>query len=123
MQIPKEFRASLSDYSKSGYDRGHLSPAADFASAQEYRDSFLLTNVSPQVGRGLNSLYWREFERFVRSLVWKFDRVHVVTGPLFLPSKMPDERHTTSYQVIGDPPTIPVPTHFFKGILSFLILN
>ena len=37
-----------SDYSRSGYDRGHLAPAADFSYNQTYKyDSFYMSNISP----------------------------------------------------------------------------
>ena len=53
--IPEIFRALLADYSKSGYDRGHMAPAADAVSTQDAMDeTFLLTNMSPQVGNGFN---------------------------------------------------------------------
>ena len=53
--IPKEFRAKVLDYVKSGYDRGHMVPAGDAKSSQEAMDeTFLLTNVAPQVGNGFN---------------------------------------------------------------------
>lgn len=48
-----------------------------------------------------------------------YDRVYVVTGPLFLP-KQPDTPTThaiVSYPVIG-PNFIPVPTHFFKVVVG-----
>ena len=53
--IPEKFRAKLRDYVKSGYDRGHLAPAADAKSSQETMDeTFLLSNIAPQVGNGFN---------------------------------------------------------------------
>lgn len=60
--IPPLFRAKLSDYRDSGYDRGHLTPAADHKKRQESMDeTFFLSNISPQVGLcfyqfGLNSV-------------------------------------------------------------------
>ena len=51
--IPNEFASHLNDYIGTGYDRGHLAPAADFQSDQEaMNESFLLTNMSPQVANG-----------------------------------------------------------------------
>jgi endonuclease G, mitochondrial len=53
--IPEKFRAKLSDYFNSGYDRGHMVPAADAKTTQEaLSETFLLSNVAPQVGNGFN---------------------------------------------------------------------
>jgi endonuclease G len=58
-QIPLMFRAQIKDYKNSGFDRGHLAAAADFNDKISYEESFLLSNVSPQVGKGFNRVYWR----------------------------------------------------------------
>lgn len=53
--LPKLFRAHLKDYSRSGYDRGHMAPAGDAVQTQEAMDeTFLLSNMAPQVGIGFN---------------------------------------------------------------------
>lgn len=53
--IPPQFRAKLADYFKSGFDRGHMVPAADVKNSQVSMDeTFYLTNISPQVGEGFN---------------------------------------------------------------------
>ncbi len=53
--IPEKFRAKLLNYVKSGYDRGHMAPAADIRTTQKALDeTFLLTNIAPQVGNGFN---------------------------------------------------------------------
>lgn len=49
-------------------------------------ESFLMTNISPQVGVGFNRSYWSRLEGFVRHLAGQFDGLYVVTGPLFLPT-------------------------------------
>lgn len=49
-------------------------------------ESFLMTNISPQVGVGFNRGYWSRLEGFVRHLAGQFDGLYVVTGPLFLPT-------------------------------------
>ncbi|KAJ3155680.1 nuclease [Geranomyces variabilis] len=119
LAIPRLFRAKLKDYVASGYDRGHLVPAADVRGSQEAMDeTFLLTNVSPQVGMGFNRNYWFYFENFVRSLTSDFDDVYVVTGPLYLPAQAADGKFYVKYEVIGDPPNVAVPTHFYKVILG-----
>ncbi|KAJ3047202.1 nuclease [Rhizophlyctis rosea] len=119
LDIPRMFRAKLKDYSGSGFDRGHLVPAADVKESQEaMSETFLLTNISPQVGPGFNRAYWFHFENFTRSLTTKFDDVYVVTGPLYLPKKEEDGKYYVRYQVIGEPANTAVPTHFYKVILG-----
>ena len=50
-RLPKSARASLSDYSGSGFDRGHLAPNADMATRSQQYDSFSLANIAPQAPR------------------------------------------------------------------------
>lgn len=76
---------SGSVYSRSGYDRGHLAPAADFSWNQKaLEESFYLTNIAPQKPR-LNRDAWKRLENKVRRWACGEDRVTVITGPL-LPS-------------------------------------
>lgn len=115
--VPPMFRAKLSDYARSGYDRGHQVPAADCKWSQKAMDStFVLSNMCPQVGDGFNRDYWAHFEDFCRRLVHKYPSVRVVTGPLYLPKKEADGKWRVSYEVIGNPPNVAVPTHFYKII-------
>lgn len=118
--IPEMFRAKLQDYFRSGYDRGHQVPAADAKFSQEAMDStFAMTNVSPQVGAGFNRDYWAHFEYFCRGLTKKYNNVRIMTGPLYLPKKdEKDGKFRISYEVIGNPPNVAVPTHFFKLIVA-----
>ncbi|KAJ6110127.1 Extracellular Endonuclease subunit A [Penicillium sp. IBT 16267x] len=115
--IPALFRAKLSDYFRSGYDRGHQVPAADAKWSQEAMDgTFALSNMCPQVGEGFNRDYWAHFEDFCRNLTQKYPSVRVVTGPLYLPHRDPDGKWRVNYEVIGSPPNVAVPTHFYKVI-------
>lgn len=117
--IPLKFRARLRDYFRSGYDRGHQAPAADAKYNQEtMNETFLLTNMSPQVGDGFNRDYWAHFEDFCRRLTKKYDNVRIMTGPLYLPKKCDDDKFRVTYEVIGSPPNIAVPTHFFKLVVG-----
>ena len=82
-----EARARLRDYADSGYDIGHLAPAADHAaSLPELRDTFRLSNASPQ-RPGFNRGRWKELETAVRNLAARGDvtAVWVLTGPLWIP--------------------------------------
>ncbi|WVR07501.1 hypothetical protein IAU60_004543 [Kwoniella sp. DSM 27419] len=117
--VPEQFRAKLQDYFKSGYDRGHMVPAADAKISQQAMDeTFYLSNIAPQVGDGFNRHYWAYLEDFCRRLTTNFEDVYVFTVPLYLPEKDRDGKWRVSYEVIGNPPSISVPTHFAKVILA-----
>ncbi|EME45150.1 hypothetical protein DOTSEDRAFT_43544 [Dothistroma septosporum NZE10] len=118
--IPEMFRAKLKDYFRSGYDRGHQVPAADAKWSQEAMDStFALSNMCPQVGEGFNRDYWAHFEDFCRRLTSFYPSVRIITGPLYLPKRDPiDQKWKVTYEVVGHPPNVAVPTHFYKIIYA-----
>ena len=117
--VPEQFRANLKDYFRSGYDRGHQAPAADAKWSQEAMDeTFFLTNMCPQVGDGFNRDYWAHFEDFCRRLTNIYPSVRIITGPLYLPKQHPDGKWRVSYEVVGNPPNVAVPTHFYKVVLA-----
>ncbi|KAF9052772.1 hypothetical protein BJ165DRAFT_1442701 [Panaeolus papilionaceus] len=117
--VPSQFRAKLQDYFKSGYDRGHMVPAADAKSSQAAMDeTFLLSNIAPQVGDGFNRHYWAYLEEWCRRLTGNFQDVYVFTVPLYLPRKESDGKWRVSHEVIGNPPNVSVPTHFAKVVLT-----
>ncbi|KAI0306735.1 hypothetical protein B0F90DRAFT_1623624 [Multifurca ochricompacta] len=117
--LPAQFRAKLQDYFRSGYDRGHMVPAADAKRSQEAMDeTFLLSNIAPQVGSGFNRHYWAYLEDWCRRLTNSFSDVYVFTIPLYLPRKDSDGKWRVTYEVIGNPPNIAVPTHFAKVVLA-----
>jgi len=73
--------ANAGSYRGSGYDRGHLKPAADSKSSQnEMSQSFLMTNMFPQTP-ALNRGVWRKLEEDVRGWALQYGVVHVTTGP------------------------------------------
>lgn len=118
--VPEPFRARLKDYFRSGYDRGHQVPAADCKWSQRAMDeTFYLSNMCPQVGEGFNRDYWAHFEDFCRRLTDRYPSVRIVTGPLYLPRRDPaDGKWYTRYEMIGNPPSVAVPTHFYKVIFA-----
>jgi endonuclease G, mitochondrial len=65
-----------------------------------------------------NTLDWAHLENFCRALTKSFQDVYVYTGPLYLPHQEADGKFYVKYQVIGNPPNVAVPTHFFKVILT-----
>jgi len=117
--IPAMFRAKLQDYFRSGYDRGHMVPAADCKISQAAMDeTFLLTNIAPQVGVGFNRHYWAYVEDWCRRLTSSFADVYVFTIPLYLPKLESDGKWRITHEVIGSPPNVSVPTHFAKVVLT-----
>ena len=81
-------------------------------------DTFALSNMCPQVGEGFNRDYWAHFEDFCRRLTNHYPSVRIVTGPLYLPKRDADGKWRVSYEVIGQPPNVAVPTHFYKVIFA-----
>ena len=74
--------ATLNDYKKSGYDRGHMAPAADFRwSFDAMNDTFYLSNMCPQT-HAFNAGIWSDLEEAVRSIAYEDECVYVVTGPV-----------------------------------------
>jgi endonuclease G len=74
--------ATPRDYNGSGYDRGHLCPAADMGFDEQAMDeTFLMSNMSPQVP-AFNAGVWRELEELSRDWGRKFKKIYVVTGPV-----------------------------------------
>lgn len=116
-EIAPEFRASLKDYKGSGYDRGHLAPAANHKRSQEdLQETFMLANISPQVGSGFNQRFWKNLEKDVREWGSGDNEVYVVTGPAYL-SDNGGKTKQVSYELIGEN-QVAVPTHFFKVMLA-----
>lgn len=75
--------ATLSDYKKSGYDRGHLCPAADMKlNKKAMSETFYLSNMSPQLP-GFNRGEWKRLEAQVREWAVEEDSLLIVTGPIF----------------------------------------
>ncbi|KAE9407051.1 DNA/RNA non-specific endonuclease [Gymnopus androsaceus JB14] len=117
--IPAPFRARLQDYFRSGYDRGHMVPAADAKFSQEaMNETFYLSNMAPQVGEGFNRHYWAYLEDWCRRLTGQFSDVYIFTVPLYLPHRDPDGKWRVTHEVIGSPPNVSVPTHFAKVVLT-----
>ena len=74
--------ATPRDYNSSGYDKGHLCPAADMAfNAAAIDETFFMSNMSPQVP-AFNMGIWRELEELTRDWARRFRRLYVVTGPV-----------------------------------------
>lgn len=76
--------ATHDDYVRSGYDRGHLCPAADrSASVQLMRQTFVMANIAPQSPK-LNRGDWKKTEIYCRNAALIYDSIHVLAIPVFL---------------------------------------
>ena len=86
------------DYDKTGFDRGHLTPAADADDDTQMSDTFLMTNMTPQEPT-VNRISWRMLESSVRAMPANY----IVTGEIY----------TSSTKTIGKH-KVPVPTNYYK---------
>jgi endonuclease G len=99
--------ATNADYAKSGYDRGHLAPAADMSwSLQVMQESFYYSNMSPQLP-GFNRGIWKKLEEKVRDWALLYDSLYIVTGPV-LEAGLP---------TIG-PNKVSVPKYYYKALIA-----
>lgn len=98
------FSALPSDYSRSGYDRGHLAPAEDMKfSEATMRDSFYMSNMSPQKPE-FNRGIWKKLEKEVRRFAYNEGSVFVITGPIL----------EEGLEKIGWANHVSVPRRFYK---------
>jgi endonuclease G, mitochondrial len=104
-KLPAAQRAELSDYARSGYDRGHMSPNGDMPDRQSQHESFTLANMVPQ-DAGNNRHVWAGIEGAVRKLAKTEGSLYVITGPAFIGANL---------QKIGN---VLVPSHIYKVVYS-----
>ncbi len=89
-------------------DRGHQAPLASFAGTNFWRETNILSNITPQKS-ALNQGPWVRLETAVRDAAYALREVYVVTGPIF----DPDE---DSMQLPGADEPHSVPTGYFKVV-------
>lgn len=105
---------SPDDYSHTGYDKGHLTPCAMADTEEEMKDTFLMTNMTPQAPK-LNREQWRELEEHCK----KLDTGYIFTGAIYSSNPITVGKHK-----------IPVPEHYYKicycsdnSIISYITEN
>jgi endonuclease G len=92
------------DYKRSGYDRGHMAPAADMKWSQEAMDAcFMLTNICPQLN-SLNNGTWKKLEEKTRTWAMRDQKIIIIAGPVL------SDRLTKTIGETG----VTVPNRFFK---------
>ncbi|MDE6559679.1 MAG: DNA/RNA non-specific endonuclease, partial [Muribaculaceae bacterium] len=99
--------AEPADYRNSGYDRGHLCPAADQKwSPAAMSDCFVMANMTPQ-DHALNAGAWATLEEKERLWAKRDSAIVIVAGPVYKDS---DRKHIGS--------GVRVPSAFFKVLLA-----
>lgn len=130
-RLPQSMRAKLSDYSGSGFDRGHLAPNGNMANRSQQYDSFSMANIAPQSPRN-NRYIWRNIESATRYLTQQYGEVYTVTGVAFTDKKLKTLENRENREnrekceklknceKIKDPENrenfVLVPSHFFKAV-------
>lgn len=99
-------KASREDYSRSGWDKGHMAPRADMRwNLKALEESYYFTNICPQ-SHEMNSQAWRKIEELCRRLAIRYERVYIVCGPIFT------DHH---FGTIGEA-CVQVPDAFYKAL-------
>ncbi|MCJ1806506.1 endonuclease [Flavobacterium covae] len=99
--------ASWKNYIRSGYDRGHLCPAADRRfSKKAFDETFYTSNITPQ-RNDFNAGIWNRLEQKTRYWAKKYNGLYVVTGGI-LSGKL---KHIGREKVT-------VPEYFYKILLN-----
>ncbi|MDE6802013.1 MAG: DNA/RNA non-specific endonuclease [Muribaculaceae bacterium] len=100
--------ATPADYRNTGFDRGHMAPAADMKwDSVAMRESFMMTNIVPQI-HSINSGAWSKLEDKCRSHAIADSAVYIVSGPVL----------TDPIDFRIGATGVAVPRRFFKVILS-----
>ena len=95
------------DYTGSGYDRGHMCPAADQKwSEQAMIDCFVMANMCPQL-HDLNAGAWETLENKERTWAKRDSAILIIAGPI----------HTEDDKYI-EKSKVRIPTAFFKVLLA-----
>jgi DNA/RNA endonuclease G, NUC1 len=99
--------AANTDYARSGYDKGHMAPAADMKwSRTAMKESFYFSNMCPQHPQ-LNRRGWKKLEEKIRKWAVADSAIIIVCGPIL--EKRP--------KTIGKN-KVAIPRQFFKVVLS-----
>lgn len=108
-------RSELGDYARTGYARGHMAPSAAIRRSKDANsESFLLSNMVPQIGPGFNSGIWAYLEDKVRDWAIKRGEGWVFVGPVFQEA---DGTGTIKFKLIGKS-RVAVPTHNFMILVT-----
>jgi len=107
--IPSQYQSSQSDYSGSGFSRGHMCPSGDrLCSKEQNKQTFYFSNMHPQY-QNHNGVLWEKMEEQVRK--WNSasfrDTLYVVKAGTIRDDQL--LMHTSS--------GLPVPQYFYMAVL------
>lgn len=101
------------DYRASGFDRGHMCPAADNKhNMKAQKECFYMTNMCPQ-NHELDAGDWNTLEQLCRRWAKKYGTIYILSGPIingYPANKQPKNQRLGKTQVL-------VPDAFFKVVL------
>ena len=109
-EIPEQYRSKLSDYSGSGFSRGHLCPSSDRLCSQEQNgQTFYLSNMQPQY-QSHNGGLWNTLEDKVRKWAGKCDTMYVVKAATIRSDQLLPEKCNGK---------LIVPKYFYMALLCY----
>ena len=81
--IPLGAMPKPADYAKSGFDKGHMAPAADFKNSEAAMiATFQFSNAVPQTPES-NRHIWKDLEESTRELANRRGELYIITGPVY----------------------------------------
>lgn len=108
--LPHQNQVQGSDYRHTGFDKGHMCPAADMKWSEEAMDDcFYMSNICPQEPN-LNQKWWEHLEQACRRWAGMEGEIFICCGPIFS-DEIPK-------RYIGTDVLVRVPDGFFKVVLS-----
>ncbi|XP_065059538.1 venom phosphodiesterase CdcPDE-like isoform X2 [Rhopilema esculentum] len=127
LRLTRQQSAMCSDYSRSGYDRGHMAPSGDFNFDRfAAQDTYVLSNIVPQ-SRYFNRRpgLWYQAESVFRDWAMKYDSVYVISGSIFDADNdgFRDKDEQTKRWTHDKKNGVAIPTHFYKIIVRCDVSN
>lgn len=123
-KVYKKYMSLPQDYTNTGYDRGHLAPASDFAHNQKaMSESFYMTNIAPQApnhNRGVWSLLEQDIRKYLLNNK-KAAELYIITGVAFYKEKETKKKKTFGLAdgSIGQfNAGQKIPTYFYKVVVE-----
>ena len=114
-KIPVQYQTSYSDYTNSGYSRGHLVASSDRQYSEEANlQTFYMSNINPQIQNGFNGSIWANLEKCVQkwgTITNDQDTLYAVKGGTI-------DQQDNIIRYLKENNTIPVPKYFYMAILS-----